>query len=63
MTCVCGASFQSESDDHQTLTMLWANRFVNSHQACGFMSPESIESQEKTSRYDINHKERREKEL
>jgi hypothetical protein len=58
MTCACGASFQAESDDHETLTMLWAQRFVNSHQECGYMSQEHVERQEKSNRLDINHVER-----
>jgi len=44
--------------------MLWATQFSNAHVGCGFMSkPTTLDSKEKTKRYDITRKTPREKEL
>ena len=63
MTCSCGASFQSDSEDEATLPLMWGQRFATAHQDCGFMSKIQEEIVEKTKRYDITHKEQRENEL
>lgn len=64
MSCTCGASFQTDSENNDTLAMLWANKFVAAHVDCGYMSKSNeVESEEKMKRYDIIYKEPREKEL
>ena len=57
MSCSCGASFQTDSEQ-QTLAMMWATSFVSAHQACGYMSKPYEEQEERTKRYNITPKER-----
>lgn len=40
MTCKCECSFQADVAEvgSETLVILWATQFVNSHAACGFMN-------------------------
>ena len=64
MTCNCTSSFQVDAEDNDTLMMVWAQSFVNAHQACGFMTRPKVEdAEEKMRRYDVFYKEEREKEL
>jgi len=63
MSCSCGASFQSEAENNESVALMWGHRFVNAHQGCGFMSHAKDEYEEKTKRYDITYKEQRENEL
>lgn len=66
MACSCGAELEvgdSETSSNDTLVTLWGHQFVNAHKGCGFMSHEHEEKQEKSTRFNINYKEKREKEL
>jgi hypothetical protein len=64
MSCNCEASFQADAPDNDTLLLVWAQSFVNAHNACGFMTkPLSTDVEEKMKRYDLIYKEEREKEL
>ncbi len=64
MSCNCEASFQADTPDNDTLLLVWAQSFVNAHNACGFMTkPLSQDVEEKMKRYDVIYKEEREKEL
>jgi hypothetical protein len=64
MSCQCSASFQADSDESETLVMVWAHSFVNAHKECGYMTKPSVhEMEEKMKRYDTIYKEEREKEL
>lgn len=49
MSCSCGASFITETDN-DNLSLLWANRFINAHNGCGFMSPQFAEGEETTAK-------------
>jgi hypothetical protein len=62
MTCPCMATFQAEAEEADDMVLLWAQQFANAHQACGFMAPLNSDAPEKTKRYDINFKKRRQKE-
>lgn len=57
MSCACGASFQTDSEQ-ETLTMMWATSFVAAHQECGYMSKPYSESNEITKKFNIAPKER-----
>jgi|APCry1669192269_1035402.scaffolds.fasta_scaffold00635_23 hypothetical protein len=63
MNCSCTASFSVDSDENDTLAMLWANQFINSHQSCGFMTKATMPVEESAPSYEIIYKEQREKEL
>lgn len=63
MSCSCGASFQTDSDENETVVLMWGHQFVSAHQECGFMSKAQEQVEEKTKRYDVTHKEQRENEL
>jgi hypothetical protein len=64
MTCNCGASFQADNNETDTLLLMWAHAFVNAHTDCGFMTkPIASSSDENIKRYDITAKEQREREL
>lgn len=63
MSCNCGATLQVDSEENDTLPLVWGQRFINAHQDCGFMSKAKEEIEEKTKRYDITPKEQRENEL
>jgi hypothetical protein len=63
MTCKCDASFQVELEDNDTLALLWAQSFVESHRVCGFMEPVKNNDNEKYRGTDIMWVERKEKEL
>jgi hypothetical protein len=64
MTCKCDASFQVETTDNETLAMVWAQSFINTHEGCGYIiRPAFEDNSEKTKRIDIMYKEEREKEL
>ena len=62
MQCACGAAFQMQTDsEDNTGVMLFAGRFTQAHQACGFMSPITNDVKEQHTRYDYQQK--REKEF
>jgi hypothetical protein len=64
MTCKCDASFQVETTDNETLAMVWAQSFINTHESCGYIiRPAFDNNPEKMKRIDIMYKEEREKEL
>ena len=63
MSCSCGASFQSDSNENETLALMWGHRVATAHTDCGFMVKAQEEVEEKTKRYDITYKEQRENEL
>lgn len=64
MSCRCDSSFQVDTEENETLMMVWAHAFVNAHNECGYMTkPITQNSEEKTQRYDVIYKEEREKEL
>jgi hypothetical protein len=64
MSCNCTASFQADVSESDTLLMVWAQSFVNAHNACGFMTkPLLPDVEEKMKRYDVIYQEEREKEL
>lgn len=64
MTCKCEASFQAElSNENETLTMLWAQSFVEAHKECGFMSNHKPDESEKYRSTDVMYKERKKKEI
>jgi len=52
MNCSCTASLSVDSEDNDTLVMLWANQFINAHQSCGYILQPAQEVEEKTKRYD-----------
>ena len=64
MSCNCSASFQADVTESDTLLLVWAQSFVNAHNACGYMTKPLTQSiEEKMQRYDLIYKEEREKEL
>lgn len=64
MTCKCEASFQAElSEENETLVMLWAQSFVESHRECGFMKGSKPDESEKYRVDDVMYKERKKKEI
>lgn len=64
MTCKCDASFQIETTENETLAMVWAQSFVNTHAECGYIGKPNFDTNlEKMKRIDIMYKEEREKEL
>ena len=49
MTCNCGADLQLEAPhSNDTLVLVWAQRFVDAHQACGYMAPAAKDDPETT---------------
>ena len=65
MTCgKCDASFQSDTTDHESLAMVWAQSFINAHHECGYMTkPINQNLEEKMRQLDVIYKEHKEKEL
>ena len=63
MSCNCSASFQADNDENDVLIMVWAQSFVNAHNACGFMTKPKLDVEEKMQRIDVIYQEEREKEL
>lgn len=63
MTCKCDASFQAEIENNDTIVLLWAQSFVESHRSCGFMNPTLTDETEKYHNNDIMYKDRKEKEI
>jgi hypothetical protein len=53
-TCQCMADLQFEMDDAMANTgFLWAQKFIDQHEACGFMAPTKKDTQEETKRYQV----------
>lgn len=48
MTCNCGADLQLEVSHNDNLVMMWAQRFTDAHQACGYMAPLVVDTPETT---------------
>lgn len=63
MTCKCDASFQADLENNENVVLLWAQSFVESHRACGFMNPATYTDAEKYRRSDVMYKERPKKEI
>ena len=67
MTCTCMASFQVDVAENETLAILWAQRFVGAHQACGYMTKATSDASERHRKFefetDVMYKEHKEKEL
>lgn len=54
MTCNCGADLQIEVNHNDTLVMMWAQRFTDAHQACGYMAPVVTDQPESVRKLIIN---------
>ena len=48
MTCSCGADLELDVQDNDVLALTWAQRFSDSHAACGFMTPQARDIPETT---------------
>ena len=59
MTCNCGASFQMDVETSESTLMMFAHKFTTSHELCGYMAPTAQDISEKTKRYDITYRERK----
>lgn len=63
MNCQCMANMQIETEENESLAVLWAQKFVEAHESCGYMAPTKVDTPEVTKRYDISTEiKRREKE-
>jgi len=57
MSCSCSASINLDlGKDKEDAAWLLANRFVNAHAVCGFVSPLNEELPMSTKKYDIKIK-------
>lgn len=57
MTCNCGADLQIEVSHNDTLVMMWAQRFTDAHQACGYMAPVAADKPETTRKFVVKERE------